>query len=128
MISLFERKGLNKLQISKLISAATKCRLVEVRDVILEFLVHKDSLVRNYASKYLVSIRDKEGVARVGDLICEGDRNVAYVIDIGNINEPWVIPILEKVIKVRQGGSRKDDKESVAYAMAAIERISSQSV
>lgn len=123
LVSLYGRKNLNKRRLASLLFASTTASLEEARAKVLALLAHTDYEVLSYATTYMVHLRDREGLARIGDHICEKRLNVAQVIEIGDIGEDWVVPILEKIDKARAGSKKGDDRDCRAYAQRAISRI-----
>lgn len=123
LVSLYDRKNLNKKRLASLLHASTTASLEEARDRVLALLTHTDYGVLSHATEYLVHLRDREGLAAIGDHVCEKRLGVAQVIEIGDIGEDWVVPILEKIDKAMAGSKKGDDRDCRAYAQRAITKI-----
>jgi len=123
LASLFDRKNLKNNRLTSLLFASEIASLHEARDRVMLLLTKEDYGVLSYASDYLVGIKDKKGIAKISELICDKKLGVSEVINIGNIGEKWVIPLLKKIISARSNSKKQADTDCVAYSWGAIREI-----
>ncbi len=123
LANLFYRKNLKNNRLTSLLFASKLASLHEARDSILLLLTSKDYGVLSYANEYFVETRDKKGISLIAELICDKKLGVAQVIEIGNIGEEWVIPLLKKIISARSNSKKGTDMDCVAYSWGAIREI-----
>lgn len=121
--SVFDNPGLNNTDLCRLLSASAKCRLASNEEQGLALLTHHNSDVVSDAAEYLIAIKSREGVKRIGELIQASTLGVSAVIHIGDIGEEWIKPILENIVSSKQGLKRKEDKECLGYATLALRKL-----
>ena len=121
--AMFRNTSLDANDLCGLLAAASKALLAENENDGVSLLAHPDENVVSYAADYLIDIKSRDGVSKVGALVQESRLSVDKVINIGRIGEEWTRPVLEGIVASKRGKKAKLDVECYAYAAKALREM-----